>query len=567
LTVSLTSAPTHASPDAAVTRDLPVTTAPTTPLQTVIHSARPGARANRRAHAADAGRHGAQGPYVITWTVDLPDEAATRHLALILSETLKPGDMITLSGDLGAGKSTLARALLRILANDPELEAPSPTFTLIQEYETPFGEVAHADLYRLSGADDLIELGWEEITRHALTLVEWPDRAGEMLSPDRLDVLLQMDPAGAEGSRVAVLTGHGKWAARLAMTRAIRTVFQKAGWDKARRTFLQGDASSRSYERLIRPNGQTAVLMVSPRQPDGPPIRRGKPYSAIAHLAESVHAFVAIANGLRSLSISAPAILGRDLDAGVLLVEDLGAQGVVNENGPVPSRYEEAVRLLARMHAVQLPHTLPVSDGVDHVIPPYDMEALQIEVDLLLDWYVPATVRTLPALARSQFTGAWVDVLRPVIAGPQTWTLRDYHSPNLLWLPERQGLQRIGVIDFQDAVLGHPAYDVMSLLQDARVTVPPALELQLLRAYASARASDADFDMADFAAAYAVLGAQRATKLLGIFMRLDRRDGKPQYLAHLPRIKRYLLRNLAHPALAPVKKWYETYLIHVVEGD
>src|SRR5690606_33795819 len=104
--------------------------------------------------------------------------------------------------------------------------------------------------------------------------------------------------------------------------------------------------------------------------------------------------------------------------AGVLLVEDLGAQGVVNENGPIPSRYEEAVRLLARMHAVQLPHTLPVSDGVDHVIPPYDMEALQIEVDLLLDWYVPATVRTLPALARSQFTGAWVDVLRPVIAGP-----------------------------------------------------------------------------------------------------------------------------------------------------
>lgn len=546
---------------ANVSADAPVAAA--APLQSVIHSAQPPQRGDRRQRAA----HVAAPPYVITWTVDLPDEPATAHLALILSETLKQGDMITLSGDLGSGKSTLARALLRILAGDPDMEAPSSTFTLVQQYDTPFGEVAHADLYRLGGPDDLIELGWEEMTRNALTIVEWPDRGGELLPPDRLDVELQLDPGGDINRRVAVLTGHGKWAGRLAMTRAIRTVFRKAGWDKARRSFLQGDASSRSYERLIRPNGQTAILMVSPRQPDGPPIRRGKPYSAIAHLAESVHAFVAIANGLRSLSISAPAILGRDLDAGVLLVEDLGGEGVANAHGPIPERYEEAVRLLARLHAVQLPHTLPVSDGVDHVIPAYDMEALQIEVDLLLDWYAPATVRNLPALARSQFTSAWIDVLRPVIAGPQTWTLRDYHSPNLLWLPDRQGLQRVGVIDFQDAVLGHPAYDVASLLQDARITVPPQLELQLLRAYASTRAGDPGFDMADFAAAYAVLGAQRATKILGIFTRLDRRDGKPQYLAHMPRIKRYLQRNLAHPALAPVKKWYETYLIHVLEGD
>lgn len=534
--------------------------------ETVRHASRaPGASALPRGQAP---RHGGQpAPYPVTWEIDLPDEAATTHLAQILAETLKKGDFITLSGDLGAGKSTLARALLRILADDPGLEAPSPTFTLVQEYDTPFGNVVHADLYRLGGPDDLIELGWEELVRSALVLVEWPDRAGELLPADRLDVELLLDPEGDVNRRVAALTGHGAWAGRLAMTRAIRTVFRKAGWDTARRAFLQGDASSRSYERLVRPNGQTAILMVSPRQPDGPPIRRGRPYSAIAHLAESVHAFVAMANGLRSLSVSAPAILGRDLDAGVLLVEDLGSKGVADENGPIPARYEEAVRLLARLHSVQLPHTLPVSDGVDHVIPPYDMEALQIEVDLLLDWYVPATVRALPALARSQFASAWSEVLRPVVAGPQTWTLRDYHSPNLLWLPEREGLQRVGVIDFQDAVLGHPAYDVVSLLQDARVTVPPALELQLLRAYASARAGDPEFDMASFAAAYAVLGAQRATKILGIFMRLDRRDGKPQYLAHLPRVRRYLQRNLAHPALAPVRKWYETYLIHVLEDE
>jgi aminoglycoside/choline kinase family phosphotransferase len=136
--------------------------------------------------------------------------------------------------------------------------------------------------------------------------------------------------------------------------------------------------------------------------------------------------------------------------------------------------------------------------------------------------------------------------------------LRDYHSPNLIWMPERDGLARVGLVDFQDCVMGHPAYDVASLLQDARVTVPDELEIRLLGHYAQTRrAASPDFEMAGFARAYAILGAQRATKILGIFARLDKRDGKPQYLAHLPRIWAYLQRCLAHPALAKVKRWVD----------
>jgi len=147
------------------------------------------------------------------------------------------------------------------------------------------------------------------------------------------------------------------------------------------------------------------------------------------------------------------------------------------------------------------------------------------------------------------------------VLGPGTWTLRDYHSPNLMWLAEREGTRRIGLLDFQDCVIGHPAYDVASLAQDARVDVPEGLELRLLGQYARARAAaDPGFDMGAFAAAYATLGAQRATKLLGIFARLDKRDGKPQYLAHLPRIERYLARCLAHPALSDLKLWYDANL-------
>jgi aminoglycoside/choline kinase family phosphotransferase len=160
---------------------------------------------------------------------------------------------------------------------------------------------------------------------------------------------------------------------------------------------------------------------------------------------------------------------------------------------------------------------------------------------------------------RAQYTRLWREALQPALDAPQTWVQRDYHSPNLLWLPEREGIKRIGLLDFQDAVMGPPAYDVASLLQDARVDVPEKMELVLLTRYLRARhAADAGFDAAHFAQLYATMAAQRASKILGIFARLEKRDHKPQYLRHLPRVWGYLQRSLAHPALAPLKSWYHT---------
>jgi aminoglycoside/choline kinase family phosphotransferase len=162
---------------------------------------------------------------------------------------------------------------------------------------------------------------------------------------------------------------------------------------------------------------------------------------------------------------------------------------------------------------------------------------------------------------RADFVNIWTEALAEVVAAPPTWTLRDYHSPNLLWLEDREGTARVGLLDFQDAVLGPPAYDVASLLQDARITVEPDLELRLVSLFARERkAADAAFDVAAFARAYAIMGAHRATKVLGIFARLDKRDGKPQYLRHLPRIEAYLARNLAHPVLSKLKSWYQTHV-------
>ncbi|MCU0820056.1 MAG: tRNA (adenosine(37)-N6)-threonylcarbamoyltransferase complex ATPase subunit type 1 TsaE [Beijerinckiaceae bacterium] len=496
------------------------------------------------------------------WVMDLPDEAATVFAATRLAGELRAGDLVTLGGDLGAGKTTFARALIRTLLNDAQAEVPSPTYTLLQSYEGPRFNIVHADLYRIGDPAELAELGWEDAAENALVLVEWAERAGEILAADRLEVhLATTGPTGA--GRRLTLTGHGSFAARLARARQIQDVLDRSGFGEARRDYMLGDASVRAYERLTdEATGRKGILMIAPRRPDGPPIRLGKPYSTLVHLAESVHAFVAVGEGLRREGFSAPAIYGADLDAGLLVIEDLGPEGVIDANGPIPERYRAAVEVLAALHARDLPANLPIVPGQEHKLHRYDLEALTIEAELLLDWYYPYAAKRSPnASVRLSFVDHWVSALEPVVSGPKTWTLRDYHSPNLIWLPERAGLQKVGLIDYQDCVLGHPAYDVVSLAQDARVTVPEALELQLLAAYVRARRmADPAFDASAFTAAYALLGAQRATKILGIFIRLDRRDGKPAYLKHLPRVEGYLKRCLAHPALAKLRGWYEANL-------
>lgn len=504
----------------------------------------------------------AQPPQMAKWQLELPDEAATIELAAEVAGWIKPGDLITLSGHLGAGKTTFARALIRILARDADLEVPSPTFTLMQLYEGAGYPIVHADLYRIAKPQEMVELGWEEAAEGALVLVEWPERAGPYLTDDRLDIAFTIDARQGPDHRIALLTGSGVFAQRLALAHAIHDLLSGMEWRDATRHHMQGDASTRAYERLHLSDGRSAVLMISPPRPDGPVLRAGKSYSALAHLAEDINAFVAIDRGLRALDLSAPALLALDRQAGVALLEDLGREGIVNDKGPILERYAEAVAVLARLHGAELPETVPIDTTDEYTIPPYDLDALATEAELLLEWYAPHVAHvTLASGAKATFLNLWRHTLRDIVNAPATWTLRDFHSPNLLWLADRESFARIGILDFQDCVLGHPAYDVVSLLQDARVDVPDMLELRLLGLYAQLRQAGGErFDMTGFAGAYAVLGAQRATKILGIFARLDKRDRKPAYLAHLPRIEAYLAKNLAHPLLADLRNWYETYL-------
>src|SRR5271163_1642584 len=495
------------------------------------------------------------------WSLEAPDEASTLEIAAAQAAWLEPGDFVGLTGDLGAGKTTFARGLIRALAGVRDLEAPSPTFTLMQVYDSPRGPVVHADFYRLRGPRELDNLGWDEAVADAIAIVEWPERIAEALPADRLEVEIRFDPSRGPDFRLLTLRGKGAVSRRLALALGVARLLKRAGWSGARREFLQGDASIRAYERLTRYNGATAILMISPPRRDGPILRFGKPYAAIAKLSPDIRAFIAMAEGLGDLGYSAPALIDYSVGEGLALIEDFGSTTIAQSGVPDGARYAPAIALLADLHARDLPPSLSAGEE-PYELPVYDIEAMLVEVELVLDWYAPAIARvTPPSGSRMQFLAIWRELLGPILAELTTWTLRDYHSPNLHWLAERQGLKRIGLIDFQDAVIGPPAYDVGSVLQDAPVDVREDLEMRLAALYMRRRtAADPAFDTQRFAAAYAAMGAQRATKILGLFARLDKRDHKPEYLRHLPRIERCLARNLAHPLLQPLAVWYQKHL-------
>ncbi|PJG49480.1 aminoglycoside phosphotransferase [Sphingobium sp. LB126] len=296
-----------------------------------------------------------------------------------------------------------------------------------------------------------------------------------------------------------------------------------AGWGDAAIVPLAGDASFRRYFRVID-GSRRAVLMDAP-----PPHEDPRP-------------FIAIAEHLTGNGFAAPRILARDLEEGLVLIEDFGDLRVKEHVEELPAAevevYSRAVDLLAELHR------LPAAD-----VPPYDRAVYQREAGLLTEWYCPAIGL---AVDEDAYVRAW-DAVLPIVeqsASPVVTVLRDYHAENIM-LIDRAASHGLGLLDFQDALAGHPAYDLVSLLQDARRDVPPALEAAMLDHYRALANPPVDFD-----AAYAVLGAQRNAKIIGIFTRLWKRDGKPRYLSFLPRMWDLLERDLTHPALAPVAEWF-----------
>jgi tRNA threonylcarbamoyl adenosine modification protein YjeE len=489
------------------------------------------------------------------WTLDDVDLVQLDRLASRLAIALKPGDVIALQGPLGAGKTTFARALISRLGAGGEV--PSPSFALVQSYETDRFQIHHCDFYRVEPGE-LEQLGLDDLLDGGVAIWEWADRAKNWLPGDRLDIT--MDETAEPNLRRVALSGHGHWAERLTRLRELCDFLADTDYADAASDYLQGDASARSYARL-RLDHRDAILMNSPKAPDGPPIRDGKPYSQLVHLAEDVIPFVAVAGALRERGLSAPAIYAFDLERGFILLEDLGDttfKRALDSGVAMHELYGAAVDVLLAIVAEPQSDVLPIEGARPYRLPQYDAEALLTEAMLLVDWFWPAVHgKSAPDSVKEEFAALWRPLLKTAAAEDRTIVLRDYHSPNLMWLKERKGLRKVGILDFQDALIGCAAYDLVSLLQDARLDVPEALEAEHLARYCAARsAKDKQFSSDRFKTLYATLGAQRNSKILGIFARLAKRDGKRGYLSHIPRVARYLERNLSHPALAQLRAWY-----------
>ncbi len=486
------------------------------------------------------------------------DEAGTRRLADDLAAIVRPGDVVALYGDLGMGKSAFARAMVRRLAGDPDLEVPSPTFTLVQSYETARFPVHHFDLYRLADPDELVEIGLADALGEGLTLIEWPERAGGELPADRLDAIIS-DGDGPDGRRFALVPHGGGWAERLDETFAIRDLLDRSGFGEASRAHLQGDASTRRFERVTGATGGatgSAVLMHWPPFGALPIHADGLPYEALVHVTDRLDAFVAIGDTLRRHGFRAPRLIAEDAPRRILLLEDLGGDGIAPDGVADPQRYLAAARRLADMAAVAWPATATGDDGRAFPLPVYDRRALLAEVELFASWYAPdALHRPLAAAEAADWRALWDGLFARFDDDRAAWVLRDYHSPNILWQADGDP---IGLIDYQDALIGPAAYDLASLVTDARVDVADDLQAALVDAYCQRRRAIAGpFDEAGFRDAVLLLGAQRNAKILGRFVRYAKLTGRTHHLRFVPRVRRNLEKALAAKVLAGVKLWYE----------
>jgi tRNA threonylcarbamoyl adenosine modification protein YjeE len=485
-------------------------------------------------------------------SIHLADEAATIALGEDLALTLRPGDWMALTGDLGAGKSTLSRALIRAMADEPELEVPSPTFTIMQSYPLRI-PIAHLDLYRLSDVSELDELGLDEFLIDGVLLIEWPELAKEELpKATLLDLTLTHETEG----RTANFAGPAVLIERLKRVRAIRSFLEEQGYGSAQRRYLSGDASPRKYE-LIRQSGTELVLMDWPRPLAGAIVKDGKTYAEIAHTAPDARSFVAIGRYLKEQGFTVPEIIAYDIDQGMMLLSDLGETGILDEDGnPIAERYIESAKWLAALHELPVASALPVEASDIYTVPPFDPEAIKIEVSLLIEWYLPhVTGAPCPDDLKAEYFSIWDDLISKLNEAEKSLLLRDFHSPNILWQNDKTGLAQVGVIDFQDAMIGPSAYDLASLVQDARVDVPKDLQAKMLSAYYAERQLSDD-DKALFELSFAIMSAQRNCKLAGIWVRLMKRDGKPNYMRHMPRTFRYLNKALSTEPLSALREWF-----------
>ncbi|MER2519341.1 MAG: tRNA (adenosine(37)-N6)-threonylcarbamoyltransferase complex ATPase subunit type 1 TsaE [Bdellovibrionales bacterium] len=462
--------------------------------------------------------------------VTLPDLAATGRLARELARGMEPGlaagDVLALEGPLGAGKTAFSAAFLRALGVAGEI--PSPTFTIVQSYDTVRGVAHHFDLYRIKREDELDELGWDDMLAEGFALVEWPERAGGRLPDDRLTLRFGWE----DGQRMCAIEASGRWAARVervleaaAGVRDCEDFLACAGWEHALREPLCADFSARRFTRLRKgaeADAATAILMEAGDD-------------------QNTDAFARVGRMLRRMGLSAPELFAEDALRGFALMEDFGdcRFGAMIDVGaealPLLLRAAEVLAHLHKSFAALQEFTWrrTIQNGMAEwdALPCFDVERFVSQAELYLDEWIPFTEgRNVTAEEREDFRAAWRERLRMVEALPRSLLLRDFMPDNLMNLPEREGVRSVGLLDFQDAGVGPIAYDLASLCEVVRRDADKGWEhFEAVTAHYHALAKPS-CSLEALREGGRTLSAQRHLRVLGILARLAR-QGNPAKLA------------------------------------
>lgn len=440
------------------------------------------------------------------------DAGLTTAFARALAPDLRAGDALLLDGPVGAGKSHFARALIRARLTNSAEDVPSPTFTLVQTYDSA-PPIWHADLYRLTDPAEVDELGLLDALPEAIALIEWPDRMEAPADALTLQISALADP---DLRRIRLLGDATRWdRACRAAERARFT--HAAGWADAEVVFLAGDASARRYFRLTR-DGETAVLMDSD--------------------AQTLARYLAMTDWLRDRGFDAPRVLSAERDTGLALIEDFGDAQIarVIEQHPALAGplYIRIAAMLARLSSYPPAPGVKVLDGPE----------MAEQVGLFAELYPKAVGADAGAQAAANDIAPTIARLHAELCAdlPAVTGLRDFHAENIILTPD----DRLGLLDFQDAVATHPAYDLVSVLHDARRDIPADVEGSAIARFLA----DTGLDPDRFPAAFALLSVQRNLRIMGIFTRLCIADGKPRYLAFMPHVWSLIQRALTTPELA-----------------
>lgn len=449
-----------------------------------------------------------------TEEISLPDLAATESLARQFALSLKKGDVLLLEGDLGAGKTTFARALLRAMGVGGEV--PSPTFTLVQVYETPEFPVYHFDLYRLKQPEEIEEIGFDDALAEGAVLVEWPEKAAAYMPRCAIKIFFGQNETGRFARREEKKENGQR-------DKSLPSFLEKAGWGGAARKDFAADFSSRRFARL-RDGERTAILVES--APD-----------------QKTEEYARLANALRKEEIPAPEVYACDSEAGFLLMQDFGERnvgGLLDSGADRAPFDEEAALILARLHQRFDSAAMPT-------LPSYDTRLFLEQLAPFLDHYFPRRRDRLPTeVERISFFAAWREVLSPLEKLPRALLLRDFIPDNAMRLDQPLFGYGMGILDFQDAGIGPIAYDLASWSEEVRRDGGVARLPKLVGLYCEANPA---LDFGVLLSAARVCLAQRSTRLLGRFVLLKKET-------MIPRLWKALNALFKDEKLAPVLAWF-----------